>query len=197
MAAHTRTSGRLDRDGGAVRWKLTVDQYQRMGETGILGPEDRVELLDGELFAMPPIGDGHEGKTIRLNRLFARLLGDRVLISVQNPVRLNDYSEPQPDLVLLRPRPDFYETAKPRPPDVLLAVEVADSSLAYDRTKVARYAAAGIAEAWIVNLRDRLVEVFRAPAPAGYRERAEYRAGDRIALVALPDVTIEVEQIVG
>ena len=141
--------------------KLTVDEYNRMGEAGILGPDERVELLDGELYTMAPIGEGHIGGVIGLTFLFNRHLLGRALVSVQNPVRLSNVSEPEPDLVLLQPRDDFYRTMKPRPEDVLLLVEVADSSLAHDRdTKLPQYAAAGIPEAWLVNLVDRRIEVY-------------------------------------
>ena len=178
--------------------KLTVHEYQRMGEVGILGCEERVELLDGELYAMPPIGDGHIGRVNRLTYFFSRRVGERALVSVQNPIRLSEYSEPEPDVVLLRPRPDFYGTAKARPEDVLLLVEVAETSLDYDRlTKLPRYAAAGIPEVWIVNLVDRRIEVYRDPAGDRYATAFVPAAGDTLTLVALPEVALRVEEILG
>lgn len=178
--------------------KLTVDEYHRMGEVGIFHEDDRVELLDGELYEMTPIGDGHIGDVNSLNFLFSQRLGGRVIVSVQNPIRLSDYSEPEPDVVLLRPRPDFYRTGKAGPADVLLLVEVADSSLEYDRqSKLPRYAAAGIVEVWIVDVAGGVVEVYREPAGDEYAVRSVHRRGARLSPVALPDVAITVEEIVG
>ena len=178
--------------------KLTVHEYLRMGEAAILGCEERVELLDGELYAMPPIGDGHVGGVNRLTYFFSRRVGDRALVSVQNPVRLSEHSEPEPDLVLLRPRPDFYGTAKARPEDVLLLVEVAETSLDYDRlTKLPRYAAAGIPEVWIVNLLARHVEVYREPAGERYLAVTVRTPGESLTPAALPEVAIRVEEILG
>lgn len=178
--------------------RLTVDEYQRMGELGILDRDERVELLDGELYSMAPIGDAHSGRVIRLTVVFTRRLGDRVLVSVQNPVRLSDMSEPQPDIAVLRPRPDFYETAKPQATDVLLIVEIAESSLDYDRTtKLPRYAAAGIPEAWIVNLVDDQIEVYRKPAHDGYRPREIFIRGDTLTLLTFPSIAIRVDELLG
>ena len=136
-----------------TRRRFTADEYQEMGRAGILREDDYVELIDGEVLAMSPIGPPHIGTVNRLNHLFARLVGDAAIVQVQLPVRLDSYSEPQPDLALLRPRADFYGTAAAGPDDVLLAIEVAQSSLAYDRNvKAALYARRGIAEYWIVDL---------------------------------------------
>jgi Uma2 family endonuclease len=180
------------------RWKLTADEYQRMGEIGIFHEDDRVELLDGELYEMTPIGDDHIGTVNDLTTSFARRLGDRGIVSPQNPIRLDDHSEPQPDLTLLRPREDRYRRSKARPEDVLLVVEVARSSLDYDRqTKLPRYAAAGIPEAWIVNLVDDRIEVYREPAGGVYRSITIYMRGDSLAPAALPDLTVRVDEILG
>lgn len=180
------------------RHKLTVEQYYAMGDAGILGRDDRVELLDGELFEMETVGDDHVGGVISLEFFFGYRLQGRALVSTQNPVRLSDYSEPEPDLVLLRPRPDFYRTAKPRPEDVLLIVEVSHSSLDYDRLeKLPRYAAAGIAELWIVNLIAEQIEVYRDPTASGYATTAIYRRGATLAPAAFPDVVLSVVEIIG
>ena len=179
------------------KYRLTVDEYQRMGEAGIFHEDDRVELLDGELYLMPPISGEHSRGVRYLDWTFNRRLGDRAIVDTQNPVRLSDYSEPQPDLVLLRPRADFYRTT-PRPEDVLLLVEVAVSSLDYDRIeKLPRYARAGIPEVWIANFRDRQIEVYREPTADGYAWQAVYRPGDSVAPAAFPDVAIRVEEILG
>jgi Uma2 family endonuclease len=181
-----------------TRRKLTADEYVRMGEAGILHEDERVELIDGEILEMPPIGDDHIGRVISLEYRFGQRLAGRAFVSTQNPIRLSDYSEPQPDIVLLRPRPDFYGTGKARPEDIFLLVEVAQSSLDYDRAgKLPRYAAAGIAEVWIVNLVDRCIEVYRDPTADGYATQLVYRRGDTLAPAAFPDITIRVEQILG
>ena len=169
-----------------------------MGQCGILHEDDRVELLDGELYEMPPIGDGHIGTVNRLNILFTRRLGDRAVVSPQNAIRLTDFSEPQPDFALLRPRADFYESAKAGPGDVFFLVEVADSSLQYDRlTKLPRYAEAGVPEVWIVNLPERRIEVYRAPAGREYTDRRVYARGEAISPLAFPDISIRVEEVLG
>jgi Uma2 family endonuclease len=180
------------------RRKLTADEYERMGETGIFHEDDRIELLDGELYEMPPIGDGHIGKLNRTTSLFLRRLGDRAVISPQNPIRLSDYSEPQPDIAVLKPRADYYETGKARPDDVLLLIEIAESSLDYDRqTKLPRYAADGIIEVWIVNLVAEQVEVYRAPSGEAYTVSSVHRRGDSLSPLAFPDLIIRVEEILG
>ena len=180
------------------RRKLTVDEYHRMGESGILHEDERVELLDGELYEMAPIGDDHIGGVISLEYFFGQRLGGRAFVSTQNPIRLSGYSEPEPDIVLLRLREDFYRTGKARPEDVLLLVEVAASSLDYDRTtKLPRYAAAGIPEVWIVNLVEERIEVYRQPAGDGYALHSVHVRGDTVAPAAFPDVTLRVEEILG
>ena len=178
--------------------KLTADEYQRMGEVGILHEDDRVELLDGELYETPPIGDGHVGRVNRFDYFFNRRVGDQALVSVQNPIRLSEHSEPQPDIMLLRPRPHFYGTAKARPQDVLLLVEVAESSLAYDRQKkLPLYAAVGIPELWIVNLVEQLVEVYREPVGDRYAVVTRHGPGEELRPALLPEVAIRVEEILG
>lgn len=178
--------------------KLTADEYQRMGEAGIFHEDERIELLDGEMYEMAPIGDDHIGDVNSLTYFFSLRLGGRALVSVQNPIRLSDSSEPQPDVVLLRPRDDFYRRGKARPEDILLLVEVARSSLEYDRLlKLPRYAAAGIVEVWIVNLIDERVEVYREPSGDTYTVQRQYSRGDTVAPAALPDVAIGVDEILG
>jgi Uma2 family endonuclease len=140
------------------RWHFTVADYHRMGETGILGAGDRVELIEGEIVAMPPIGSPHGGRVNRLNRLLSAALGDRAVLSPQNPIVLGEHSEPEPDLAVLRPRADFYTESHPQAADALLLIEVADSSIAYDlQVKVPLYARHGIPEVWVVDIPDRRV----------------------------------------
>jgi Uma2 family endonuclease len=145
---------------------------------------------------MSPIGDRHMAAVNRCNRVFSRAAGERVLVSVQNPVDLDPYNEPQPDVALLRPRGDDYACGKPGPPDLLLVVEVADTSLAYDRqTKLPRYAATGVREAWLLDLEADALEVHREPRPDGYALIRRYRRGERVRAEALPDVDVAVEDL--
>ena len=183
----------LDRPETWTRRRFDVNAYYRMAETGILAPKDRVELIDGEIIEMAPIGSVHAGTTNRLTSLVGRLAADgRVVASVQSPLRLDPFNEPQPDLMLLRPRADFYTSSHPTAADVLLLIEVADSSLAWDRgPKLALYARHGVPEVWIVDLVGRAVEICRAPGADGYAERR--RLSEGVATPALvPELDIDV-----
>lgn len=146
------------------RHVISVDAFHRMGEAGILAPADRVELIDGEIIDMSPIGVLHAAIVARLASYCSQTLGGAAVVWCQNPLRLDDISEPEPDLAILRPRADFYMTAHPGPADVLLVIEVADTSLAYDLgTKVPLYARHGIPEVWVIDAATRLTRVFRQP----------------------------------
>ncbi|MBI4592706.1 MAG: Uma2 family endonuclease, partial [Candidatus Rokubacteria bacterium] len=155
-----------------VRRRFTVDEYHRMGETGILAEDEHVELLAGALVVSEPIGTRHAGTVNRLARLFISRLGDRAVVQVQNPIELpKEDSEPEPDISVLHPRADFYSSAHPVAADVLLVVEVADASLRLDRRlKIPLYARAGIREVWLVDLTTDRVEVYRDPAGRAYRD---------------------------
>ncbi len=169
-----------------------------MGEVGILSPRDRVELIEGELIAMAPIGANHAGTVIALFEALAAAMRGRALVSPQNPVRLSDRSLPQPDYAVLVPRPDRYRTAHPRPHEVLLLIEVADSSLEYDRdVKRALYARHGIRELWIVNLVDGDVEVCRSPGPDGYASVTTVGRDGVLEAGLLPGAGIKVAEILG
>ncbi len=175
------------------RRKLSAEQFERMGQTGILGPDARVELIEGEMIEMAPIGSRHAAAVDFLSMHFARAVGDAALVRTQNPLRLSDDSEPQPDLVLLRPKGDRYRTGHPRPEDVLLLIEVADTTLAFDReTKLPLYAKHGVPEVWILDLDTRQLEIYREPSPGGYRRRLERRETESIAPTALPTVALQV-----
>jgi Uma2 family endonuclease len=181
-----------------VRRKLNVLEYHRMGEAGILTEDDRVELIEGELIAMSPVGSDHSGTVNSLTRLLVLAVGDRGVVAVQNPVRLDDHSEPQPDFAVLRPRADDYRRATPVPADVLLIIEVADSSLAYDRTvKRTLYASHGIPEFWIVNLGAGEVEVHRLPHDARYESVSRVGRGGMLGPALLPGVAIAVAALLG
>jgi Uma2 family endonuclease len=175
---------------------FTVDEYYRMAEVGILGPEDRVELIDGEIIQMSPIGARHLGCVNRANRLFAAAFGVRVVVSVQNPLQLSNYTEPEPDIVLLKPRADEYAGKKPFAEDALLVLEVAETTLKYDRdVKAPRYAAAGVPEVWIENLNEDVLLVYRDPAGRSYRTSLTLRRGDSVSVGALADVAFPVDQL--
>ena len=151
-----------------TRHLISVEAFHRMGETGILGPADRVELIDGEIIDMSPIGALHAAIVDLLTRHFGRSAQASVFIRCQNPLRLDDISEPEPDIAILKPRADFYTTGHPGPADVLLVVEVADSSLAYDLgVKVPLYARHGIPEVWVIDATTRQTRVFREPVGRG------------------------------
>ena len=138
---------------GIEKRRFTVDEYYAMARAGILSERDRVELIDGEIVTMTPIGPVHAAAVARATHALMRSAGERAIVWVQNPIRLDAFSEPQPDLVLLRPREDFYRAAHPGPADVLLVIEIADSSLRYDRdVKASLYARHGIVEYWLVDL---------------------------------------------
>lgn len=173
------------------RHRLTVADYHRMAEAGILGEDDRVEFIEGEIIDMAPIGSEHASCVARLNRLFGTCVGERAIVAVQNPVRLDELNEPQPDIALLRYRDDFYRSAHPSSKDVLLIVEVADTSLRYDREiKLPLYAKHGIPEVWIVDLENHRLEIYRQPAADTYRERICPSATDTVAPAGLPECTV-------
>ena len=181
-----------------TRRPLTVAEYHRMGDAGILTEDDRVELIEGELIALSPIGSEHSGTANTLTRLLVMAVGDRGVVAVGNPVQLDDLTEPQPDFAVLKPRPDDYRSGTPRAADVLLIIEVADSSLAYDRTiKRALYARHGIPEVWIINLRAGDVEVCRAPAGDAYASVAVVRRDGVLEPERLPGVSLPVATLVG
>ena len=180
-----------------TRHRLTVDDYYRMAEAGILGEADRVELIDGEIIDMAPIGQDHAATVNGLNRTLIMVCGDHGIVSVQNPLRLDRFNEPEPDFVVFRPRADFYRTgARPGPADALLVVEVADSSLRHDRlVKLPMYARAGVAEVWIVDLRRRTVDVHRNPGPDGYAALETLGAGDSVTLVLAPAIAVALRRV--
>lgn len=181
------------------RRRFTVDEYERMADAGILAEDDRVELVGGEIVEMAPIGPAHAGCVKRLLRLFTALLGDRAMVSVQDPVRLGVDSEPQPDIALLRPRSDFYSTRHPEPADVLLVVEVAMASASYDRlVKLPLYASAGLPQAWLVDLESRSLEIYRLADDRGaYGKPEVVRGTARAPIDAFPDAALSVSDILG
>lgn len=176
--------------------RFTVEDYYRMAETGVLKPGARVELLEGRIIDMSPIGPFHGGVTTFLTQVFAVASNDRWQTRVQNVVRLDDHSEPQPDLVLARPAKDFYRKRHPQPADVFLLIEVSDSTLEADQAgKLPAYGRAGIPEVWIVNLNELTVEVYREPNFSGYASRTVLQAGEHARPLAFPDVAVDVGEM--
>ena len=159
--------GAIDTQSLLTRHRLSVADYYRMGEAGVFAPDARVELIEGEVIDMAPIGSRHGSAVKRLVSLLTSTLGSRVILAVQDPLRLSDLSEPEPDLMLLKPRDDFYADAHPSAADVLLLIEVADTSARYDREiKLPLYARHGVPEVWIVDLEARLLRFYSLPAGA-------------------------------
>jgi Uma2 family endonuclease len=178
--------------------KFSTSQYHQMIATGILTASDRVELIRGEIVEMAAIGRRHASCVNRLVRVWTQHLGDRVILSPQNPIELSDRSEPQPDIALLHPRDDFYETGHPQAGDVFLLVEVSDTTLEADREiKIPLYAEAQIPEFWIVNLNEQCVEVYRHPQANTYTHVQIFHRGEVLSLLAFPDVAIAVDDLLG
>jgi Uma2 family endonuclease len=176
--------------------RFNVQEYYRMAETGVLHPDARVELLDGRIIDMSPIGPFHGGVVARLTRLFNKLSKNRWLVWPQNPVRLDDHSEPEPDVVLLKPSRDDYTSRHPQADDVYLLIEVSDTTLDFDREeKLPAYGRAGIGEVWIVNLTEQAVEIHREPHFTGYGAKTILRAGDQAKPQAFPDAVVDVAEL--
>jgi Uma2 family endonuclease len=181
-----------------ARRQFTVAEYYQMGRVGILTEDDRVELIEGEIIEMPPIGGRHSSCVNRLNELFVTAVGSLALVTVQNPLRLDGRSEPVPDVMIVNRRTDFYEAGHPAPEDVLLLVEVSDSTIGYDRrVKLPLYAQYGVPEVWIVDLDRGVIRVHLDPMPDGYRVVRTRRRGDRLAPAAFPDLVFAVDDILG
>ncbi len=179
-----------------TKHRFNVKEYYRMAETGVLPPNARVELLNGEIIDMLPIGPFHDGVTNYLNQFFSAVAKRHWITSVQNPVRLDEHSEPQPDLMLLKPAADFYRRRHPQPEDVLLLIEISDTTLGADQAeKIPAYGRAGIAEVWIVNLNELTLEVYREPHFTGYGSKTILRAGDTAAPLAVPDAAVDVAEL--
>ena len=181
-----------------TRRRFTVAEYYAMADAGILSENDRVELLDGDLIVMPPIGNWHGGSVKLLANTFPTVLRGRAIIAVQDPVRLDEHSEPQPDVMLLQWRDDFYRNGHPGPADVLLLIEVADGSAEFDRTvKLAAYAVAGIREVWIAARPERRIEVYTDPDAGSYATVRCHGPGETVSPQAFPDIALPVDEIIG
>lgn len=178
------------------RHPITVEEYLRMGEGNVFAPDARLELIEGEIIEMAPIGPPHAGTVAILGRLLERAAGDAAVVWVQNPIRIGDRSMPQPDVALLKPRADMYTRSHPIPADVLLLIEVSDTTLRFDvATKMPLYARAGIMEAWVVDVDSAAVQVFRDPDSAGYRTSFTAAGSERLSAGAMPEVVIRVSEL--
>ena len=181
-----------------TRRRFTVAEYYAMADAGILSENDRVELLDGAVIVMPPIGDWHAASVKFFTNTMLPPLQGRAMIAVQDPVRLDENSEPQPDVMLLLWRDDFYGGGHPEPADVLLLIEVSDATVDYDRNeKLPLYARAGIPEAWIVNRPARRIEAHTDPSGNEYATVRYFGPGETIAPQAFPDIVLEASRIIG
>ena len=183
---------------GPRRHRLTVADYYRMGEIGILAPDARVELIDGEIVDMAPLGHPHAGTVDQLALALISAVNERAHVRVQNPLRLDDHSEPQPDVSVLRRRSDFYKSGHPRPADALLVVEVSDTSLRYDRDdKIPLYARHGIPEVWLVDLKAKRLVRYRNPQHSAYALIDEPDLGSPLEIAALPATRLDLSTLFG
>ena len=173
------------------RYRLTVADYHRLAALGIFNEDSRIELIEGDLIVMAPIDSQHAGHLDRIAQPIFRQTTQSI-VRIQSPIRLSDYSEPEPDLTILRYRADFYTNAHPTPADVLLIIEIADSTLRYDRDiKIPLYAKAGIPEVWLLNLADRQVAVYRHPSTGGYRQIQFPVPEERFSPALLPELVLK------
>lgn len=188
----------LGREDWLPRHRITVHEYHRMAKTGLLAPDARVELIEGEIIDMPPLGNPHMAVVDRLNRLLLNAVGERAIVRVQGSVRLGRFSEPQPDAVLLKPREDFYASRSATPEDCLLVVEASDSTLRKDyRIKVPLYARHGVPEVWIVDINGKQIHFFRSPVEGEYTDVSSTAQLGAKSIALLPDVTVDLSRLLG
>jgi Uma2 family endonuclease len=181
-----------------TRKLFTTDEYYRMAEVGILTPDDRVELIEGEIIRMSPIGTRHAACVNRAAELFTLKFHGNATVTVQNPAHLNQYNEPQPDLLLLKHREDYYASRHPSPQDTLLLLEVSDTTLSFDlNVKIPIYAATGIREVWIADLRKDIVRVFRNPEADQYQTELTFSGDETLSVLAFPEVVFKATDFIG
>ena len=177
---------------------FSVHEYYRMADAGILTADDRVELIDGEIIQMSPTGNRHNACVNRANMFFTEAFRRSAIVSNQSPLRLSNYTEPVPDVIVLKPVPDFYASRECTPEDVFFMVEISDTTLRYDKNiKLPRYAAAGVAEVWIEDLKNDLILVYRNPAEKAFKTSLVLHRGDSISPLAFPKVTFKVSDLLG
>lgn len=201
LVSQTMARSKTKREGVPIRVekrRFSVHEYHRMAEVGILSEDDRVELIAGEILEMGPVGSRHAACVDRLNRLLNRLVALDAIVRVQDPIRLDGYSEPEPDVALVKPRDDFYSREHPGPDDVLLLIEVADTSVERDlEVKLPLYARAGIPEAWLVDLPAETIEVHSKPDGEEYRETVRTKRGETVASRTIPGLEIVADDLLG
>ncbi len=175
---------------------LTTKDVERMVETGVLDEDDRIELINGKLVEMSPPGRKHIAYTNRMQHLLTRAIETGLIISVQNPVQLSPNLQPEPDLALLKWRNDFYVTNMATPEDIVLLIEVSDSSLIYDQeVKVPLYGTTGVSESWIISVEHGHIDVYRDPSPEGYTSRQRYTAGESLTVPGVEGASLEIDQV--
>jgi Uma2 family endonuclease len=180
------------------RHRITVEEYHRMAEVGLLAPDARVELIEGEIVEMPPIGNRHQAAVDRLTRLLVRAVGERAIVRCQGSIQLGDLSEPQPDFALLAPREDFFEQQRATAADALLAIEVSDTTVHYDlHTKMSLYSRYGVRELWVLDVERKRLHVFRNPAGASYGEVLAPHTPGVMPIAALAGVTVDLSSLFG
>ncbi len=181
-----------------VRKRFRADEVYKMTEIGILPEESGWELIDGYLIDKMSIGSKHSGTVNILTQILMNLLMGKAIVAVQNPVHIDDYNEPEPDIAVLKPREDFYRKKLPEPPEVLLLIEVSDSTVEYDRDiKKTLYANAGIAEFWLVNLKQNTVERYSSPRNGSYRLAEILESGEKIKAGTIENLELQVDEILG
>ena len=179
-----------------TRYRFSIEEYHQMAEAGIFTEDDRIELFDGEIIAMAAIGSPHAKAVSIQHHLLDQALGDRAIVRSQQPILLQPDSEPEPDITVVRARADWYASRHPGPEDIFLIIEVADTSLTYDRdTKIPRYGREGIPESWLWDLNGKRLFVYQDPGPDGYRSVTVLGRGDTVAPAAFPDVRITVDDV--
>ena len=172
-------------------------EYYRMAETGILTCTDKTELISGQIILKSPTGPYHASRSRKIEAIFSKLVGDEAQTSSQNPIELGEFSEPEPDFALLKPKEDYYASAHPTPEDVLLLIEVSHSTYAFDKqVKLPLYAEAGIPEVWLINLNESQIEVFKDPIGTEYQEKSVYPPGEKIAVEVLA-ASVAVQELIG
>lgn len=179
---------------GREHYRFTVEEFHRLEQTGILSREDRIELIEGELVIMPPIGPEHSSHTRSLRELLSRLVPCHLLLCVAEPVTLSEHSEPLPDFSIVQRRTDFYRQGHPTPADVLLIIEVAHSSAEFDMgEKALQYARNGIVEYWVLDVVGAFLQVFTGPAETGYRTQRTFHRGDTAKCGTISQMELPVE----
>jgi len=181
-----------------AHYQFTVQEYHRMGDTGIISEDARVELIHGQIYTMSPVGRRHSACVKRINKFFAKKIDEQAIISIQDPIVLNDFSEPEPDIALLVYRDDCYEERLPKASDVLLLIEVSEATLRFDKeVKLPLYAESGIPEVWIIDLKKGIIEVNSDLQNGSYQKQQTLKRGQTLIPQQLPLLTVEVQELIG